>query len=489
VTPLHDAPTRPGRDLWIALVAFGVYLLLGQRTLYNRDAHVLLLAAHQGAWLHNHHLLFFPGLNAVSALAAPLGLGLYRAALAYSALGVAVGVAFTQAAHNCLRLGRREALLATSLVAACPAVLFFATVVEVHGPFFAFAGASFWAAARFASAPTAARGALLGALTGAAALAHATGMLLPVILLPLAWTLAPGARPALRHGAVALAAQLTVALATPAILRALGHLPGGDETAAGHLALRFNQLAATEDLAFRIPYALGLRTVKEWLWPYLPLSVAGFAALGIPRLRRRALLFALALGTYLAVATILLWPFWPNHEHGAYLLPLAWPAALLIVAAWPPQGRLAILAVSLAVAVAQVAIHDRPERSRSFAEGLRNHAGDTRPFVIVGYYDDVEALLIHLLEDTEYLALQQVLPAAPEAFPAIAAKLDRKIAQVWGEGRPVYLTEDAHAALANPFFAAQWPLCSKMLSHLQERYRLEPVNVLGFRGFVVQLRD
>lgn len=476
--------TRLPRDLWIVVAAFVAYLLLGQQTLYARDAHVLLLRAHQGATLHNHHLLFFPGLNLVKAIAMPAGLTLYQAALLYSALSTAIGVGFVHAAHWRLGMRRRDAALATALVACCPAVVFFATVVEVHGPFFAFAGAAAWASARFAVAPTLAATALLGATTALAQLAHATGALLPLVLLPLAWTV--GRRgPARRWLALALVAiflHAAIAAAVPFALRALDWL-GAADPPTGHLALRLTQLFGTEHLERELPYALGRRALLEWLWPYAPLSVAAWLGFAVASERARTLAFTGMFAAYLTLATVLLWPFAETGESGAYLLPLAWPAALLTVAAWPRALQWALLALSAALAAVQVESHDRPEPARAFATGLRALAGEPPPMLLVGYYDDVEALVIHLLPDTPFVALQDVLALPADKLPAIAQRLDALIVAARAEGRRVYLSQDGYDSLASPFFAAAQPLAPALLAHLRARHELLPVTAGGFRGF------
>ena len=493
MTPRPDDLRPARRDLWIALVALTAYALLAQHTLYNRDAHVLLLLADEGARLHNHHLLFFPGLNLLKAIGTPLGLSLYGSAVAYTALGTAIGVACTHAANVRLGLRRTEALLATALVAACPAVVFFATVVEVHGPFFAFAGLAFWMAVRFTSAPGAGSAALVGVAVGGASLAHATGLLLPLAIAPVAAGRLRDRR-GLALAGLALAVAVAIALGVPMLLRATGDLPGGEESAAGHLGLRLRQVAATGGLAIELPRALGFRLLREWLWPYLPLSVAGLATLAAPGVRRRALLFAAALAGYLLLATVLLWPFRDNDEHGAYLLPLAWPAALLVVRALPAATRVLVL-LSVVVALVQIGQHDRPERSRAFADGLRAHAAPATPFLIVGYYDDVEALVIHLLPELEghYLALQRLPPLSEALLPRLLARLDQEIDAQRSAGHPAYISDDACTSLSSAFFAdpavpGSQPLLPRLLAHLRQRYEFERVDSGGFAGYLLHPR-
>src|SRR5690606_40374572 len=91
-------------------------------------------------------------------LSAPLGASLYDAGVLASALGTAVGIACAVLASRILGLTRGGAFAVAGLMLSVPALLFFATVVELHGVFLAFAGPALVAFAHLAPAPGAPRG-------------------------------------------------------------------------------------------------------------------------------------------------------------------------------------------------------------------------------------------------------------------------------------------------------------------------------------------
>jgi hypothetical protein len=173
----------------LALAALALYACLAQEVTYGDGDQLLnyMLGGNLTYWTHFFYLPLLAGAHAVLG---EFGFTLHDSGVAFSAAGTALGVFGAHAGASRLGLSRGAALLVGILVATAPAVLFFATVVEVHGPFFAFAGLSFVCTARFVASPGVARGAELGAVTGLAVGAHATGNLLPCLLLPFAGVLA-----------------------------------------------------------------------------------------------------------------------------------------------------------------------------------------------------------------------------------------------------------------------------------------------------------
>lgn len=212
LAPSDSAPLG-GRDFGITLLftlaSLALYLVLGQGVLYGDGAEFMVLL-HDGAAGHKNHLAYLPMLRAAAALGAPLGLSEFVCARACSQLGAALGVGLLFLTGRRFGLGRKDAAWVAALVATTPSLVFFATVVEVHAPYFAYLGLAWLATAHLVRRPTSQRGALLGAACGLAYLGHASGLVLPAPLLLLAALVtAPHVmlRPALAcvvvHGAVA----------------------------------------------------------------------------------------------------------------------------------------------------------------------------------------------------------------------------------------------------------------------------------------------
>lgn len=172
-SPRLGSARRGRRDPWLAGAgSFVLCALLGQDSL-NADGPIVPLqnafGQHRTADNYYAYPFLFTGLRAVLE---PLGVGPYRTGLLLSALGTSAGVGFGLQALRVLGLDRRRAWLGAALVAFCPAVLFFGSTLEFHGPFFGFAGLALLSTARAIERPSAARGAELGLCTALAFLAH-----------------------------------------------------------------------------------------------------------------------------------------------------------------------------------------------------------------------------------------------------------------------------------------------------------------------------
>ena len=132
----------------IAASALAVYALLGQSRFYLFDAETFYMLVARGELSHPNHPLYLPICAGVAQVLGVFGISLFDAMTFASALGSAIFVFAAHRASACLGLDRASAAGAALLCATVPSVVFFATVVEVHGPFLAFAGAALWQAAR-----------------------------------------------------------------------------------------------------------------------------------------------------------------------------------------------------------------------------------------------------------------------------------------------------------------------------------------------------
>jgi hypothetical protein len=281
--------------------------------------------------------------------------------------------------------------------------------------------------------------------------------------------------------------QAGVLAAAPALLG----LDSGDRQAdaAGLVGRSLAHLTAEPDWLARLPQHAAVELYREWIWPMLPLSVAVAAAAGRRALRAEAAWFGAALLPYTALAVVVLGIFRETSEHGAYLLPLVWPAALLVQAAWPRRAWLPLLALSAALAWLQVAQHDNPGPGRAYAAGLRELSGSHRPFLLVGDYADLDALHVHLPRVRFAFVTEYVGIIPPEQTPALLHKVDELLAQRLADGDCVYLTEGAERFLADPQVGALRPAAPALLAHLRSRYQLERCAAAGFRGWRLRERD
>ncbi|MCA8941223.1 MAG: glycosyltransferase family 39 protein, partial [Planctomycetes bacterium] len=114
--------------------------------------------------------------------------------------------------------GRRVALSTALLVAAAPAVFFYATTIEIHATFLAVFGLVALATGEWLTRPTIARGLLVGALCGFGYWMHNTGALLPIV--PVSMLIARVGRSATRS-TVATVLALVVA---HVVVAGAGHL-------------------------------------------------------------------------------------------------------------------------------------------------------------------------------------------------------------------------------------------------------------------------
>lgn len=479
--------------LGCALAALLVYALLGQRTLYSVDAHGMLLQGqHEGVGLHPSHFTYLPLLALCREIGGLLGVSLYTAGVWLSACGAAIGVGLAHVANVRLLPTRRLALLATALVATTPALVFYATVLEVHGQHFACCGAAFVATAAFADNATVGRGSLLGLATGLGYLGHATGALLPAALLPLAVALAyergtPWCRtiPGL---AAALLGHAVVVFGTPLLLSRLG-VPADTAFASGLLRMHLNALAHD-------PLVVLDAAWRDWLVPFAP--IAAVALLALVARRTRGLATALLLGTcvYVAVTAALLLPIihgvvQPGHnsEHGAYLLPLAWPFAL-VTARWVrAPWLLAVLAgLAAALAVYGVRTHDtRPQAA--LAAGMRTLQGERAAFTLVGGHDEIAAMLVDLPERRtpgDWQAPVTLLDMPVATVPHAVAAFDGWLREKRAAGVELWVTAGCVATLQDPAWVRGRPGAAALLQLLREHYTWTERRASGCIAFQLE---
>jgi hypothetical protein len=458
-------------SLVVGLLAAVLYIALRQPCLYGPDGVWILAHARVGNLRHPHHFAYLPLLAAAKAALAPFGIGMPVIAASLSAVTMAAAVALAHRATAVLGEPRARAALVAAGVAFAPAVLFFATTVELHGPFMAFAGLAYLATAHSVRRPTLGGAACVGLATGAACAAHATGQLLPLSLWTFMVALArPGLRRALALGATLAAVHVAVASLIPLVAQALA-FPVSSAKQWSHL---------THFLAEYLPRPwLLLNTAwRDWLWPFAPLSFVALLAL-VPRGSRAASLALHAgLVPYLAVTMVLMGE---GTERGAYMLPLAWPLAVVAMRFVPPLGGAALAAASLVLALVQVAAHDHSAANRAFARGFLAVNGDGPAYLITGDLEEVEACYLELPEVLVHVPIDEVDldPALLRpALPVLSAYL-RDLAD---RGYAVYLTAGGERWLRKPERADRGESGPLILDHILASLAWEEVAAGSFKA-------
>ncbi|MEM7199269.1 MAG: hypothetical protein AAF628_03325 [Planctomycetota bacterium] len=454
----------------VGVLAFVAYLLLGQQTLYG-DAPEFLWRLRAGEFSHRAHLAYLPVLQTLRWLCAPLQLTDFEVARLASQLGAALGVGFLSAAGRVLGASRWVAAGAGLLIASNPSVLFFATTVEVHGPYLAFVGVAWWIGAQLVRDVTPGRAVATGLATGTAYLAHATGVLLAAPILAVVWldrrrSVGTGRRAACI--AIALAVHAGYVFGVPRLLALLG-------------AETTNEYAAkwVRDISkhfFADPSAALPVLWREWFWPFAPVSVAWLVGWWSERSRPWAGALLIALAPYMGLCVALLIPVW---EFGAYQQPLALLAGLCVAQALRPRWVLVCVAIGLLAGVERIRFEDPAGRTGQYRVGLTELASGREPLLLAGGTFDVEALFVQLPE------VDAIVLAAPEfgradREPAVLDELDRRIEAAWREGRPVFLSAWAFAFLHDARIHQRHPGIATTQRHLVARYQLEQRVVGGF---------
>jgi hypothetical protein len=399
------------------------------------------------------------------------GCSLYQAALAASQLGTALGAALVYLACRVGGCGRGRSALAAALVACTPCVAFFATVVELHGPFFAPVGAAWLAGAWLARSGGLAAALAVALATSVATGLHSSGALLPVpVLGSVALRAWPASAPlAARRRLLLCAASLAVHVP---LVAALGQR-------------QFDFFAAMASLASHARPRVAAVVWHEWLWPFAPLSVLFLLGLRGAPTRKLALVVLASLPVYLVPTLLILGIVW--REFGAYLVPLAAPLAAIAVLRWTRAPILLVAAVMAGLSLHAICRHDEPGRPREFAAGVRAVAAGAPVRLLTGAMQDFEACYV-ALPDVE----REFLLHPPYTEPALAATaiamLDRQIEADWARGGVVLLTSGARESLRHPE-AVKFPTLRLLSLHLEARYRLEPVRARGFEGAVLRPRE
>jgi hypothetical protein len=463
----------------VSALALLVYLGLGQRTFYGVDGWMLVRRVAAGDVRSDMHLLYKPIAAAAARAGAALGLSVYESMLLASAVGTAVGVGLIHAAARELGAARREALWIAALAGALPGVVFYATVVERHGPFFAFAGLTAWASAALARRPGAATATGFALACTLAYAAHSTGVLMVAAYLPLvaAWMRTGIAGPVRGWGLVLWSCS-TAAIGTALgmfVARRIGIWAGTVEREGDNFAF-FLQHAAVH---VRQPDALPLCLWQEIVVGFAPLSLLWLLAFRDPRPRLVALALSAAVLVYLLFSFLILGAF---DERGAYALPLAWPFAWVAVRRFGGWLRPAALGLALALAALFVVRHD-DRHLDAWAEGMFALAGERQPYLLAAAWADFELIFLHqpgAVAGTDYYDAFDAHGFPAEVLRDNAALLLAFLRARHAAGRELLLTDPGLEALRAP--AEPGRAGALLVEVLESGFVFEPVDRQAFRG-------
>jgi len=395
-TQPHSSARLAGLCVASGVVAVAAYLLLRVGITHEYDLYWMLPKLRDGDLADARHPLAF-GLAWVWTEALS-GFGtLHERLRLANVLSAAFAIALFPAVAVAWRAPVRAAAAGALAFALLPVTVRFATVAELHGLFLPFAALVLWQLGRVLErGPTLGAVAALGLLCAVATGVHATGHLL--LGMSLAWVVTTwwGRRRAV-HVAVGGAVLVLTHFAVTWSLRFVAGGASEDGPAT-------QQLSWFAELPWSIDGAAAL-TWGEYLWPLLPLSLVWpAAALRLDGRARVAALVTLAGSTlvYLACSQQLLsWPRYGYllHEQGAYMLPLAFAAALVAARALELRWLLGIAVAAACASGYAVARHDRravePQLVTAAIDYLQAH--DVR--LVTGDEYEYEALFDALYED------------------------------------------------------------------------------------------
>ena len=473
----NGASTAGARLIFLA--SFALYVLFAQEKNYG-DGNFLLGFYHEGARVHPVHILYLPALTALRMVFEPLGMSLFEIARLFSAAGMALGVALCYRGMILLGSSRRQAFLAGVAIALCPAVMFFATVVELHGPFFACAGLCFYLLARFVHNPSAALAIQVGLASGLCYYAHASGIIIAGLVGTMFLGLSgPGEwrdrRRWLQVG-IMLVVHLLLIYGGSAVLQALG-LAVGVEHADAYV--RELEVLGEAD------WTWGLRTLwEEWVYAFMPLSLLVFSAALSASGRRLLTALLPALLTYLLAALVLVGD---HDERGAYLLPLVFPAVLGVLhgrPCWRTGLLWGAILIGGSVGLVRILAHDDGSRSVAEAAEFRELIGERAAFLLTGSEADIETCMIRL-PGQPFRHLSRYASLLPEELAAELPGIDRAIDRTLAESTEIYITREAMVYLQSD--DPRNRSGRDLLAHLRENYRLDDLPGTLFLG--QRLRD
>lgn len=464
---------------WLAIfgIACVVFAALAPQGFYKADGPRLVLHLLRENPVWPQHPLYLPIVIGFGRVLEALGIELppFDVCRVAAHIGTAAGLAFADVGMQRLFAAGKAAwrsAAATVLVATCPAVVLFGSVVEIHGVFFGFAGLSFallclalprlalprtssaaWSEVAFAL--------LAGAVSAVATAVHASGLLLPAAFLPLFVSVV--AKP-VDGGHAARGRALAVALSFVAAHVGLVFVVADPFGASRFVEEGFGRPQGVEHLPRVV--------LDEYVLALMPLSVLGLAV-GFQRTTRWLGVAAfLAALPYCAAALELLVA---EPEFGAYLLPLALPLAYVCVRAYAAPILVLAAVVASVLGLATLRVFAPSAEDLRYRADLSTCIGEDRGMIFVGAVDELTNLLI-AEPALDIVPLDEILVQAPEAVRATLPIFDAKLRDEWAKGRRTWLSGGARALLASDTDALPLRSRSVLAEHLDAQYEWRAVS-------------
>lgn len=464
-------------DAALPAVAFALlYFVLRQASLHGGDARSLILAVTDGQLRHNRHFLFLPIAVAWHWLTPFLTVHVSLQLL--SACGTALGLYWSLLALRQLGFSRAAAWAGMATLGLAPSAFYFATTVEYHGLAFGGFGLAWWVWAKWWNQPSR-RHALQFAMAAAIASGlHATGHMLTFSAG--LWLLAGRRMPwreLILQGALAAAAYLGLTATILLLMRAPG-------------ATLMQPAATLWPMTKWWSGAPSLQVlVREWLLPWMPVSL-GMAATLVAFGRR--LPTATCAGWRLGLACLASWLLClqaitlmipGTDEVGAYFAPVAFPAAVWIMAT-VGRARVLLVAAALFATATSMGMPSREPIDPLFATGAAAIDAARPTFFVLGAEHELDALVVER-PDLHAQLLQEWFRGLPAQGPVRAALVQALASLQSGlaaMGSRLVLSQRALDELRRSASAElQW----LGTVHLPEHYELTPIDVGDFHGVEV----
>lgn len=454
----------------VFILSLACYVALGQRALYANDG-FFLLASLQGGFVENtSHEAYLPLLQAFAGLTRWLDLSPVRVISLLSALGSALGVALTYVALRLLSVDTPErSLPAAALVAGVSPVVFFATVVEYHGCFFAFSQLAFLACVLLVRRASLGRAVALGIAGAGAALVHSTGWFLPLLFLPFAHAQVGDRRHRAMYLLVALVITVALALTVITLLRAVG-VAKAPPISLGHLG------AYPVELARRLVHVP--RTLwSEWFLPFAPASWIVLWLTWRGPGRRVAIAVVASAVAYAVPSALLLGR--DIQERGAYFLPLIGPMAVVCAMSLRPRVLWTLAGLGFALGAVQVVEHDRLyDEYRAVVRGAVQAAAGRRPLLLTAESVERGACTV-LATEVSFVNVATLTALAPAVLELTSSQIGAYLGQQLELGRQPMISTRALAVLGRGGAGPAVPAA------LRSTCRFEPVVNADFDGYLL----
>ncbi|MHC5071942.1 MAG: hypothetical protein ACYTGO_15810, partial [Planctomycetota bacterium] len=223
--------------------------------------------------------------------------------------------------------------------------------------------------------------------------------------------------------------------------------------------------------------------LREWVVPFFPTSIACIVT--IANVRARPMLVALyaLVVLYVLLTTILV----GGTEFGAYLLPLAWPAALLAVRAFQTRWLVVLSVLGLCIAMPRLHAHDTIDHTRRTAASLKELQDEESLYFLAVTKKDLDLYFVGLPRAGFYY-LPVLGQLDEKTVRAHLPRLDKKLEEELVKGRTVFMSKEGNEFLLSDAVAAHTSGAAVLAAHLAEAYVVTPIHRREFKGWSLARR-